>query len=87
MTLNFPNDSRSFDAARNSVSFWGYDASFEVAFRLDASALRRLAGVDRLGEIAALAAFDAHLTHIRNVALTMYQRRPKRYCELSGSDL
>lgn len=87
MALNFPNDSRSFDTARNSVRFWGYDASFEVTFRLDASALRHLTGVERLGETAALAAFDTHLAHIRNVALRIYQRSPKRYCELSGSDL
>lgn len=87
MALNFPNDSRSFDTARNSVSFWGYDASFEVTFRLDATALRHLTGVDRLGETAALAAFDTHRAHIRSAALKMYQRHPKRYCELSGSDL
>jgi hypothetical protein len=87
MTLNFPNDCRSFDTVRNSVSFWGHDATFEVTFMLDASALRRLTGVEPLGESAALAAFDAHLAHIRKAALKMYQRHPKRYCELSGSDL
>lgn len=87
MTLSFPNDSRSFDAARNSVSFWGYDASFEVAFRLDESALHRLAGKDRLSETAALAVFDNHLAHIRTVATRMYRKRQKRYCELSGSDM
>ncbi len=87
MTLSFPNDCRSFDAVRKSVSFWGYDATFEVAFRLDESALHRLTGLDRLGETAALAAFDTNRTHIRNVARRLYQKTPKRYWELSVSDL
>jgi hypothetical protein len=87
MTLNFPNDSRSFDTVRKSVNFWGYDATFEVVFRLDESALHQLAGVEQLGEAAALATFDTHRAHIRKVALRMYRRSPKRYCELSSSDL
>ena len=33
MALNFPNPSRSYDASRHCVCFWGYDGAREVAFR------------------------------------------------------
>ena len=35
--LNFPNESRSFDAKSNRVQFWGYDGAIEVCI-----AVRRL---------------------------------------------
>ncbi len=35
MALAFLNNCRSFDAERKSLSFWGHDNTFEVAFRLD----------------------------------------------------
>ena len=87
MTLSFLNDCRSFDSERNSVSFWGHDATFEVTFRLVESALSRISGLDRPGEAAALAAFDRNRDYIRSAAQRMYKRNPKPYCELSSSDL
>lgn len=87
MTLSFLNDCRSFEPERNSVSFWGHDATFEVTFRLVESALSRITGLDRPGEAAALAAFDKNRDHIRNAAQRMYKRNPRHYCELTGSDL
>jgi hypothetical protein len=32
MALSFPNTSRSFDAAGQSVCFWGHDSAFESLF-------------------------------------------------------
>jgi len=32
MRLNFPNNSRSFDANRSRVCFWGYDSTIEISF-------------------------------------------------------
>ena len=43
MTLQFPNVSRSFDAARDCVRFSGYDHTREVAFFIAGDAIR---GVD-----------------------------------------
>ena len=37
MTLDFPNESRSYDAKRNLVRFWGYDSALEIS--LGASSL------------------------------------------------
>jgi len=35
MALNFPNPSRSYDASRHCVCFWGYDNAREIAFLVD----------------------------------------------------
>ncbi|MGB9389555.1 MAG: DUF1488 family protein, partial [Xanthobacteraceae bacterium] len=32
MTLTFPNQSRSFDATRCAVRFWGHDGAMEASF-------------------------------------------------------
>ena len=42
MTLNFTNQSRSYDATRQAVRFWGYDGAREVSFFVTDDALRRL---------------------------------------------
>jgi len=39
MTLTFPNPSRSFDATRDAVHFWGYDSAIECSFFVTRSAL------------------------------------------------
>ena len=32
MTINFPNPSRSYDATRRAVRFWGHDSAMEASF-------------------------------------------------------
>jgi hypothetical protein len=39
MALNFPNGSRSFDARRDLIRFWGYDSALEISFFVEMSAL------------------------------------------------
>jgi hypothetical protein len=87
MALNFLNNSRSFDPERRSLSFWGHDNMFEVAFRLDESALHHLTGSKEIGEATAFAVFDTNTTHIRNAARRVYKRASNRFCELTASDL
>ena len=41
-TLSVPNRSRSFDAAKSRVRFWGYDSAIEISFFLETGALRKL---------------------------------------------
>jgi Protein of unknown function (DUF1488) len=36
MALNFPNRSRSYDATRRAVRFWGHDGPMEAAFFVSA---------------------------------------------------
>jgi hypothetical protein len=42
MALSFPNQSRSFDATRRGVRFWGYDTAMEAAFFVGEEALKRV---------------------------------------------
>jgi len=72
MALHFPNASRSFDATRNAVHFWGHDQSMETSFYISADALQRLTpGVTR-DEGALLAAFDRNCLRIREAAAKIY---------------
>jgi hypothetical protein len=58
LSLNFPNLSRSFDATRNTVRFWGYDRAMEISFIVEAGALRSLEPEMSGTEAGILKAFD-----------------------------
>jgi hypothetical protein len=74
MKLNFPNPSRSFDANRNRVQFWGYDNAIEVSFFVGADALKKLCPEMRDAEAGFLSAFDAARRRIHQVASKVYTR-------------
>jgi hypothetical protein len=42
MSIKFPNRSRSYDATRRAVRFWGYDRSMESSFFVTVDALRQI---------------------------------------------
>jgi len=42
MAITFPNLSRSYDATRRAVRFWGYDRSTENSFFIMADTLRQI---------------------------------------------
>jgi len=86
MTLNFPNASRSYDPEKHCVSFWGYDATFEIAFDLHEDALRRLNPQGRRDEASLLTVFDGNRGQIERVAGVAYNRQRKRYLRLSAAD-
>ena len=75
MALNFPNPVRSFDAGRSCISFWGSDASLEIAFQIEIDALRKLEANIGDGEAQMLATFDSHRDAILHAAATAYGRR------------
>ena len=58
MTLTFPNRSRSFDATRRAVRFWGHDSAMESSFFVSEDALKRLQPNLPLGEVDLLETFD-----------------------------
>src|SRR5215217_3578737 len=64
VTLNFTNQSRSYDATRHAVRFWGYDGAREVSFFVTDDALRRLEPGAPVDETSLLAVFDAHLDRV-----------------------
>ncbi len=77
MVLNFPNESRSFDAAKNRVRFWGYDRAMEISFFIEADALQMLSASKPADEAGYLKTFDAALEVIHTAADNVYRRGPK----------
>jgi hypothetical protein len=86
MPLNFPNKSRSFDATRRGVRFWGHDRALEILFFVDESALRRLNPKATEDENGYLAAFDVNCDRIHHVASALYSRRHSDFFTLAASD-
>jgi len=57
VTLNFPNQSRSYDAMLRAVRFWGHDGAMEASY-VNEDALKRIAPDLRSDEAGLLRAFD-----------------------------
>jgi len=72
MAINFPNPSRSFDAIKSRVSFWGYDSVIEIAFSVESAALVKLYPGAIETEEGYLKAFDAVHEKIHQVAEGVY---------------
>ena len=86
MALSFPNQSRSFDATRRAVRFWGYDSAMEASFFVEAAALRRLAPGIQANEAGFLEAFDLNRDLIYAAANNIYCRGRKGSYDLTLSD-
>ncbi len=72
--MNFPNPSRSFDASKNRVRFWGYDSAIEITFFVDVAVLQKLNPELNLAEASVLKVFDAAIERIHEVALKANSR-------------
>src|SRR5947209_327982 len=86
MALTFPNPSRSFDATRRAVRFWGHDSAMEASFFVAETALRRLAPDVARDEGGLLAVFDTHRDAILAVAAKVYARGRKGSYDLVDAD-
>ena len=71
-TLNFPNESRSFDETRNRVCFWGYDSAIEISFYVPANALQAISPEMEGTEEGILHAFDAARERVHAAAGKVY---------------
>ncbi len=87
MALDFPNQSRSYDATRCAVRFWGYDTAMEWSFFVTAEALKRVQPSMVEDEAGMLGAFDAHREHIYVAAAKLYSRGRKGSYELGAADV
>ena len=86
MTLSFPNESRSYDARRNVVRFWGYDSALEISFFVEIGALCKLDPLTEDAEAGYLEAFDAVRPQIHESARKVYSRTRKGAYLLSEAD-
>jgi len=87
MSLEFPNSSRSYDATRRAVRFWGYDTAMEWSFFVTAEALRRVNPAMNEDEAGMLGAFDSHRDRICAAAAKLYARGRKGSYELGAADV
>jgi hypothetical protein len=74
MTLNFSNPSRSYDATRTCIRFWGYDGALEVPFFVEDAAIQRISPETRQSEAGLLNAFDNNRDRILEAARKAYSR-------------
>jgi hypothetical protein len=86
MALNFPNRSRSFDATRRAVRFWGYDSAMEASFFVGGEAWKRIAPQMQLDEAGFLDAFDLQRELIYATAAKVYRRGRKGSYDLVPDD-
>jgi hypothetical protein len=84
MAIAFPNASRSYDATRGVIRFWGHDSAMEAAFLITTDALRRIEPAAASDEQGMLAAFDRHRAQICQAAAKVYSRGGKGFYELDA---
>ena len=87
MTINFPNRSRSYDATRGVVRFWGHDRSMESAFFLMEEALQKLQPDLQFEEDDVLRAFDSNRDRIYAAAAKVYARGRRGSYDISVADV
>jgi hypothetical protein len=87
MAISFPNDSRSYDATRRAVHFWGYDRSMESSFFVTADALNLIQPNLRFDAADLLRAFDINRERIYAIAAMVYARGRRGSYELSAADV
>ncbi len=87
MAINFPNRSRSYDATRQAVHFWGYDRSMESSFFVTVEALNRIQPNLHFDAVDLLRAFDINRDRIYAIAAKVYARGRRGSYELSAADV
>ena len=70
--IHFPNTSRSFDASKNRVCFWGYDRTIELSFFVGFDALKQISSEVGTAEMELLGVFDAAIDKIHKAAARAY---------------
>jgi Protein of unknown function (DUF1488) len=86
MALNFPNQSRSYDATRRAVRFWGHDSAMEASFFVNEDALKQIQPDMRFDEAGFLDAFDLNRDMIYATAAKVYARGRKGSYDLIPAD-
>ena len=87
MPINFPNRSRSYDATRRAVRFWGHDRSMEASFFVTADALNRMQPYLQADAVDLLRAFDINRERIYAIAARVYARGRRGSYELNAADV
>ncbi len=84
--VTFPNASRSYDATRRAVAFWGYDRSMENSFFVTWDALKQIQPNLQADEAGLLRAFDSNRKLIYEIAAKVYGRGRRSVYNLVAAD-
>jgi uncharacterized protein DUF1488 len=84
--IDFPNHSRSYDATRRAVRFWGHDSAIEASFFINEDALTRIQPNVRFDELGFLNAFDSNRDLICAAAAKVYVRGSRGSYDLGAAD-
>jgi hypothetical protein len=87
MAISFPNNSRSYDANRHSVRFWGHDRFMESSFFVTADALQHIQPNLKSGADELLRAFDSNRDRIYASAARVYARGRRGTYDICAADL
>ena len=87
MSLEFPNSSRSYDATRRAVRFWGHDRAMEWSFFVTQDGLKHVEPAMAQDESGMLGAFDSNRERICAAAVRAYSRGRKGSYELGPAEL
>ena len=87
MALIFPNQSRSFDSARDCIRFVGHDNVFEIGFCLEVEALIKIDQLTVCTEHGYFAVFDAARDAIERVAQRAYHQGKNSMIVLTAADI
>ncbi len=87
LAVSFPNQSRSYDATRRAVHFWGHDRSMESSFFVTADALKQIQPNLQSDSVGLLRAFDINRERIYAIAAKVYARGRKGSYELNVADV
>jgi len=85
--VTFPNQSRSYDATRQAIHFWGYDRAMEASFYLAAEALQRIQPNLQQDVAGLLNAFDINRDRIYAAAARVYARGRRGSYDLTVADI
>lgn len=86
MALNFPNQTRFYDARMGAIRFWGYDGAIEASFFVNQDALKQIQPDVPLDEAGLLGAFDSNRERICATAVKVYGRGRKGSYDLVPGD-
>ena len=87
MALAFPNSSRSYDATRRAIRFWGHDSAMEWSFFVTVEALKHIRPSMDEDEAGMLRVFDSNREVICAAATKLYSRGRKGSYELGVADV
>lgn len=87
LAVSFPNQSRSYDATRRAIQFWGYDRSMERSFFVTEAALKHIQPDLKSDVPGLLCAFDSNRGRIHAAASKVYARDRRGSCEINVADV